>query len=69
MAKTWGIQDDAERDVTADSQAQRKIIHSRIIVTISHASWEAAGEACPVSPIEDRSVTPQTSWLTQCPLL
>ena len=41
MAKTWGIQDDAERDVTADSQAQRKIIHSRIIVTIGHASWEA----------------------------
>jgi len=46
-----------------------KMIHSRIIVTIGHASWKVTGEVGTGSLIEDESVTPPASWLTQCPLL
>jgi hypothetical protein len=45
------------------------MIHSRIIVTIGHASWKVTGEVGTGSLIEDESVTPPASWLTQCPLL
>jgi hypothetical protein len=63
------MHDDAERNVAAGSKADRKNDPFSHHVTISHASWKATGEAATVSPIEDRSVTPPVSWLTQCPLL
>ena len=63
------MRNNTEHDVAADSQAQRKNDPFCIIVTIGHTSWEAAGEASTASPIEDGSVTPLASWLTQCQLL